>query len=68
MKKATRYLVLCGALALSAAPVFAVGPGGGDPPPPPTQKAGTLGTSGTTGTSSTTTTDIVGALLTYLGL
>ncbi|HEX3661634.1 MAG TPA: hypothetical protein VHU89_09400 [Acidobacteriaceae bacterium] len=66
MKKATRYLVLCGVLALSAAPVFAVGPGGGDPPPPPT-KSGAIGT-GTTGTTGTTTTDIVGALLAYLGV
>ena len=62
MKKATRYLVLSGVLALSAAPVFAGGPGGTDPPPPvqgPTTKAGT---------TSTTTSGVLDALLAYLGL
>jgi len=61
MKKATRSLVLCGVLALSAAPVFAGGPGGGDPPPPTQNPV-------TTGTDSTTTTGIVSAVLAYLGL
>lgn len=59
MKKATRYLVLCGVLALSAAPVFAGGPGGTDPPPPPVTTAGA---------DSTMTTGIVAAVLAYLGL
>ncbi|MGA7522531.1 MAG: hypothetical protein WBW84_08605 [Acidobacteriaceae bacterium] len=60
MKKATRYLVLFGALALSAAPVFATGPGGTDPPPPPSNQP-------VNGTSSTGT-GLVAAILAYLGL
>jgi hypothetical protein len=58
MKKATRSLVLCGILALSAAPVFAGGPGGTDPPPPSPQA----------GTNSASTAGAVAALLAYLGL
>jgi hypothetical protein len=61
MKKATRILVLSGALALSAAPVFAGGPGGTDPPPPTPQSPVSAGT-------NSTTTGIVAAVLAYLGL
>ena len=60
MKKATRFFVLCGVLALSAAPVFASGPGGTDPPPPTNQSG--------TASSNSTNVGILAALLSYLGL
>lgn len=59
MKKATRLLMLCGVLVLSAGPVFASGPGGTDPPPPTNQSA-----TANSGTSA----GILAALLAYLGL
>jgi hypothetical protein len=60
MKKATRFVLLCGVLAFSAAPVFAGGPGGTDPPPPVQQP--------TSAATNSTTTGIVATLLAYLGL
>ncbi|MFZ0630829.1 MAG: hypothetical protein WA399_18860 [Acidobacteriaceae bacterium] len=60
MKKAKRFLLLCGVLALTAAPIFADGGPGGTDPPPPNQS--------TTGTNSSTTAGVVAALLAYLGL
>lgn len=63
MNKSLRLLVLSGAIALSAAPVFADGPGGTDPPP-------TNGNSVSVGTvtGSSSTDAFITALLAYLGL
>jgi hypothetical protein len=74
MKKFLRWLVLSGALALMAAPVFADGSGGpGGSNPPPTSGSGSGSTTPTaTGNSSTTgsaaTAGVIATLLSLLGL
>jgi hypothetical protein len=66
MKTCFRYLMFLTAMSIAATPVFADGPGTGDPPPPP--PAGGTSTSSSSKSTTSSTAQTILTLLELLGL
>ena len=69
MKTCFRYLMFLTAMSIAATPVFADGPGTGDPPPPPPAGGtSTSSSSNSTKSSTNSTAETILTLLELLGL